>query len=890
MKKILLIFILILTTTTVFSATKTVDWVDGAAEQIIYLKERNLSISKGELKGNKWYIYFLGSNKQELSEIIDDRPSKKLHTFSSGYLKKVNDLLIELNKSTKVAMYVALTDYDTPIRTPLIPSGTTLDEKVTNLQERIRSFSTADKLKGSKNDFIKAQKGYAAYQAFFNEKLELLYKKAKLNATGKKVYLPLLAAHYVHKYDKKILYGTYTVRYPDVGEQVKKEIKEIYEATFATIGKNSQEKSIERIVRACISQDKGDYDKIIKGGISTEIPKNSELGERAANNTITPSEVDFSINKNLLDFAGLLTEEEKQDFINSISFSRNILNGMTMRVLLTDSNTKQDILEEIEDLKPTDKEYFIWVHVNTLNTEYEVTVKNLTSEKTAQKIAFATAHWTERMWKNEELNLGKGSVAVLKANLVFTNMFLKFVSDTLKATQIPEKYWNPLHKDENNKSDYPVYMKAFVKTLAISTGNIGAAFDTDLAQKEFAFKCGLWNGLIDQFKGLADLGVLATDYLVDPEKAKAFDDNLNQLTIAKIWDSFKKAHGYEKDKETNYFKLSHQLGKDVITVASLFIGVGELSALAKTGKLSSTVALTKNIDKLSKAVKGGAIKIIKTSPKLAGLLKKLPKTIVAEVKKIGLKSYLILTVNKTKLAKISDDVVFSEMKLLQEGAIVKYTDGSDIVFNNAKYIDNGVEKTGTLSIVKNGDEVGVKLANGGRNIDELFVVIKNHPDFQGFKSLCINNPKISVKLADDEWDKFVASTKSSFGIGRRRNIVKMEFDGKEYLIASGKGYNGQMIGSGKFIPEKFVLDIDKGQRVFTPSISTRHLDTESLGLEYFAKLKNAVKGGKYPKVTGRVKITSDLCPCPSCSAIFQQFSDMFPNVTIDITTTTKLHY
>jgi hypothetical protein len=176
------------------------------------------------------------------------------------------------------------------------------------------------------------------------------------------------------------------------------------------------------------------------------------------------------------------------------------------------------------------------------------------------------------------------------------------------------------------------------------------------------------------------------------------------------------------------------------------------------------------------------------------------------------------------------------------------------------------------------------------DLDNLFPLIKNHPDFQGFKNLCTNNPKVSIKLADSEWTEFVTNTKSTFGIGSKRNIVKMEFDGKEYLIASGKGYNGQMTGSGKFIPEEFVLDIDKGQRVFTPSISTRHLDTESLGLEYFAKSKNAVKDGVYPEVTGKVKITSDLCPCPSCSVIFQQFSDMFPNVTIDITTTTKLHY
>lgn len=180
--------------------------------------------------------------------------------------------------------------------------------------------------------------------------------------------------------------------------------------------------------------------------------------------------------------------------------------------------------------------------------------------------------------------------------------------------------------------------------------------------------------------------------------------------------------------------------------------------------------------------------------------------------------------------------------------------------------------------------------NAGGKVDKLFLAIKNHPDFQGFKTLCINNPKVSVKLAGDEWVKFTSEIKTKYVIRADRNLAKMEFEGQEFLIASGKKFNNQMVNSGKFLPKEFVDNVNKGQRVFTPSISTRHLDTESLGLEYFAKLKNAVKGGKYPKVTGKVKITSDLCPCPSCLAIFQQFSDMFPNVTIDITTTTKLHY
>lgn len=175
-------------------------------------------------------------------------------------------------------------------------------------------------------------------------------------------------------------------------------------------------------------------------------------------------------------------------------------------------------------------------------------------------------------------------------------------------------------------------------------------------------------------------------------------------------------------------------------------------------------------------------------------------------------------------------------------------------------------------------------------IDDIFSTIKNHPDFQGFKTLCVNNPRVSVRLVDNEWAKFTSEIKTKYVIRADRNLAKMEFEGQEFLIASGKKFNNQMVNSGKFLPKEFVDNVNNGQRVFTPSIATRHLDTESLGLEYFAKLKNAVKGGTYPKVTGKVKMTSDLCPCPSCSAIFQQFSDMFPNVDIEIKTTTKLHY
>ena len=205
-----------------------------------------------------------------------------------------------------------------------------------------------------------------------------------------------------------------------------------------------------------------------------------------------------------------------------------------------------------------------------------------------------------------------------------------------------------------------------------------------------------------------------------------------------------------------------------------------------------------------------------------------------------------------------------------------------------KFEIKAVELAELKNVVKHLDEIVKAGGYKAWKTDGLFSDVVNKPDFLAFRSLYKNNPKISVELADAEWNTFVAKAKSEYGIGKKRNIAKVEFEGQEKLIASGTGYTGQM--TGKFIPEEFVQKVNKGEGVFKPTILTRRTDTESIGLEYFASQRGAVAGQKYPEITGEIKIISDLCPCPSCSSIFQQFIEMFPNVEIKIVTSSKLHY
>jgi|GEM_PF-3041052 len=178
-------------------------------------------------------------------------------------------------------------------------------------------------------------------------------------------------------------------------------------------------------------------------------------------------------------------------------------------------------------------------------------------------------------------------------------------------------------------------------------------------------------------------------------------------------------------------------------------------------------------------------------------------------------------------------------------------------------------------------------------IDGMFISIKDEQGFQGFRQFCINDPLTTVTLADASWDAQVAGWKDAkaYNISKGRNMARVIYSWDEYLAASGPGYNSQMTRSKKFIPESFYDEIqDDSKRVFTPRTYLKRFDTDIVAMEYYAKQHNATKGGKYPNVVDEITMYTDLIPCPSCSYMFAQFREMFPNVKLHIVTTTKIHY
>ena len=192
MQKLFKTYLLVFSFFTCFIVSANSDYenlVRNASEQITYLEKRN----KNKSESDRWYIYFLGENVQYLQdELYYDQESEQ--TFSATFLTKLNDQLIEINSHDDVAMYVAITDINTPIILPLIPTERTIAGKIDFLQELIENPDQTANLE----DLVSGKEQYEAYQkAFdamdaqnawdFETKYKQILSKLKLDDLNQKV-------------------------------------------------------------------------------------------------------------------------------------------------------------------------------------------------------------------------------------------------------------------------------------------------------------------------------------------------------------------------------------------------------------------------------------------------------------------------------------------------------------------------------------------------------------------------------------------------------------------------------------------------------------------------------------------------------------------------------
>jgi hypothetical protein len=160
-------------------------------------------------------------------------------------------------------------------------------------------------------------------------------------------------------------------------------------------------------------------------------------------------------------------------------------------------------------------------------------------------------------------------------------LFRDFINDLqLDKWQLPEGLWNPaLQTDYDN---YAFFHNNF--------------FGSDVV---LAYNCGLVDGILSEITGFPQLLVFINSFVFDSNYRNSLLKAVNETSWEKLKISTKKeinelAKNYGQSPQT----ISYATGRVVITVFSCFVGIEQLSAIGKTGKLvSGTLDLLKKLSK-----------------------------------------------------------------------------------------------------------------------------------------------------------------------------------------------------------------------------------------------------------------------------------------------------
>lgn len=314
----------------------------------------------------------------------------------------------------------------------------------------------------------------------------------------------------------------------------------------------------------------------------------------------------------LIDFAGIINDPAAANSLNQALAQQDFLNGSKTKIYITDDDTPISLMSAIDGITANslpDRTVMFWFHFGkAANGTQTVDLDIRMSDIYKTDLKNATTHFTTRMWDLLEEYGGTFTKDALFNYFLGINKVCKFVSGFLNKAVIPEKYWNPDHAEY--PSEVMEYVVIFFDAATNPSGVMvnyffGGSNNVILqGQIKFAFACGIWNGIVDEIKGIADMGVMITDYLIDPQKAQEFDQAIAGLSFGTIWDQIVTSHTESK------YKAAFQIGKDVVFVASFFIGVGEVAAVAKAATiakltqraagLTKTTALFLNRSKITK--------------------------------------------------------------------------------------------------------------------------------------------------------------------------------------------------------------------------------------------------------------------------------------------------
>lgn len=294
------------------------------------------------------------------------------------------------------------------------------------------------------------------------------------------------------------------------------------------------------------------------------------------NDLLNPNEFLFDYTNNLFN------QEDKADL--NPHLSGDLLDGDSkLKIFITSSRTPEDIVAQFTGggLAFLDEE------TNILHLHFDENTGELlqhyffngTFNGALQEVAEKFLYYLKEYFAAHTI-INK---AVLKLALKGVNIICNLTAKVIRFGELPPHIWNCDLSNYNPNFANFFALSAFANPLLPFLGIIALTEPEGtqaFIQHRFAFFCGIWNGIVDEVAGLPELGKLMTDYILDKQKRDEINEALGKLSFATVWNALKEAHPQDQ-----LCVLNHQVGKDVVAIATVFAAFGALTKAGKANKI-----------------------------------------------------------------------------------------------------------------------------------------------------------------------------------------------------------------------------------------------------------------------------------------------------------------
>lgn len=586
-------FFLLLLLSATCSFAHTPGWEEQLAKKVAdklnqQIAQNTLNEKRGEKKKNIYVVSLSDADWTIRKDWVDERGEQGHQIFTDGQLEAFNTQLRLVNEHDKLsnaksAMYVVIiNNWKLYLETTISPF-----DKITNFDQ----FS--QKAKESSFNDVKDK------MASIPHLVETEIKKEK---NRDKIYVYLFSRLQVYDNpdgtDVKPKYYNFT-SFPE--SDVRKQLKgveslnkmtkaELVLGNIETFGKYF----IDGVTNVSLAF-KYTIPSSETGKVDQALVKEVRL--------ITESPSDR--NKSVYDFSNMISDDAKVKALESmcqgIRTTSGGSSGVFVKVFYTDYRMDSKKLEDIKTYTTqlARNDLAIWIHLDANNkVQGELFFGPGLKERLSKDILdYYQDYLRETISLYHKISsLPIKGVAWLAGAL----------SEVIKGTELDQKYWDPAASNYDPKVFTFFYLVRNQTT--VGGGIIGRAITSDEddfgkkiqealskdwqdKQYEFAFVAGLWGGVAMEASGLTDAVKMLCDAYTDPPSIEQVNSVINSILNGQAFSAIaEQLKNRYSSSQNSSFKLTYTAAKDIVAVAVLFIGVGEITGAVKASSAFAKVA------------------------------------------------------------------------------------------------------------------------------------------------------------------------------------------------------------------------------------------------------------------------------------------------------------